>query len=666
MRIMHKTNILLLLIVLASFITASGQNIKKSLRKGDDLMEQGQFRAAIEFYQEVLGVDPNHPEANYKIGKAYLNTIQKTKSLPYLEKALTTYASIAPDVKYLLARSYHYNHKLEEAKKYYTLYLNEVDKKNTELVKKVQKKIEECEYGIEYMKNPVKAKIENLGPVVNSKRSDFAPVITADESILVFTSRRPGSTGGLLDEKNEFYEDIYISYRKNGVWTEPKNIGKPINTDYHDASIAISPDGSQIFVYKDQNNGDILMSKFEQGKWSKPIDLGKNVNTKYAETSVSMTADGKTIYFTSNREGGLGGFDIYMSKMDKKGKWGEAVNLGPTINTPFEEEAPFIHPDGRTLYFSSTGHSGMGGYDIFKSTMKSDGSWSEPENIGYPINTADDDIYFVLSADNKHGYYASEREGGVGEKDLYIISMPEPEKLAEVTSKETTLLKTETTKKKIAPIAKVESFNPITILKGTVKDAITKDPIEANLLIIDNQKNELISEIKSNSETGAFLIILPSGKNYGISIEKADYLFHSENFDIPASTNYQEVYKEIELKKVAIGSKIILKNIFYDFAKATLRPESTAELDRLYQLLVDLPNLKIEISGHTDNKGSAELNKELSLARAKSVVDYLVKKGIKESRLKYAGYGFDRPIATNETEEGRQLNRRTEFEIIGN
>ncbi|HEY8401564.1 MAG TPA: OmpA family protein [Cytophagaceae bacterium] len=663
---MHKTNILLLLIVLASFITASGQNIKKSLRKGDDLMEQGQFRAAIEFYQEVLGVDPNHPEANYKIGKAYLNTIQKTKSLPYLEKALTTYASIAPDVKYLLARSYHYNHKLEEAKKYYTLYLNEVDKKNTELVKKVQKKIEECEYGIEYMKNPVKAKIENLGPVVNSKRSDFAPVITADESILVFTSRRPGSTGGLLDEKNEFYEDIYISYRKNGVWTEPKNIGKPINTDYHDASIAISPDGSQIFVYKDQNNGDILMSKFEQGKWSKPIDLGKNVNTKYAETSVSMTADGKTIYFTSNREGGLGGFDIYMSKMDKKGKWGEAVNLGPTINTPFEEEAPFIHPDGRTLYFSSTGHSGMGGYDIFKSTMKSDGSWSEPENIGYPINTADDDIYFVLSADNKHGYYASEREGGVGEKDLYIISMPEPEKLAEVTSKETTLLKTETTKKKIAPIAKVESFNPITILKGTVKDAITKDPIEANLLIIDNQKNELISEIKSNSETGAFLIILPSGKNYGISIEKADYLFHSENFDIPASTNYQEVYKEIELKKVAIGSKIILKNIFYDFAKATLRPESTAELDRLYQLLVDLPNLKIEISGHTDNKGSAELNKELSLARAKSVVDYLVKKGIKESRLKYAGYGFDRPIATNETEEGRQLNRRTEFEIIGN
>lgn len=663
---MLKLKIFLFLTLVSVAFNLDAQNIKKSLKKGNDLFEQGHYLASIDFYKEVVQIEPTHAEANYKIGKAYLNTIHKVNALPYLEKAYASNPAVAPDLKYSLARAFHFSHKMTEAKKYYSICLSETDPKNQADIKKIKRKIEECENGIQYMNNPVKAKIENLGPVINSKRSDFAPVITADESILVFTSRRPGSTGELLDDKNEYFEDVYISYHKKGVWTAPENIGKPINTDYHDASIAISPEGSQIFVYKDQNYGDLFVSRFEEGKWSKPQDLGKNINTKYAETSVSMTADGKTIYFTSNREGSLGGFDIYTSKLDKKGKWGEAVHLENVINTPYDEEAPFIHPDGRTLYFSSTGHAGMGSYDIFKSTMKPDGSWSQPENLGYPINTADDDIYFVLSADNKHGYYSSEREGGVGEKDIYMISMPQPEDLASLNSKEVLLEKKETTRRKIAPVAKVESFNPITILKGTVKDAMTKAPLGATLLIMDNEKNELISELKSNPETGSFLIVLPSGKNYGISIEKQEYLFHSENFDIPASTSYQEVYKEIELKKISVGTKIVLKNIFYDFGKATLRPESTAELDRLYQLLTDIPSLKIEISGHTDNKGSAELNKELSQARAKSVVDYLLKKGIKTERLKYAGYGFDRPIAPNETDEGRQLNRRTEFEIIGN
>src|SRR6185437_5686759 len=413
----------------------------------------------------------------------------------------------------------------------YKKYRTTIDAKNLEELEKVDRKIYECENGIIYIKSPVKAEVKNMGPVLNTKYADYAPVITADESMLVFTSRRPGSTGGLLDEKQNPYEDIYISLNKNNEWQAPQNIGKPINTDGHDASIAISPDGSQIFLYKDDNNGDIFVSKFEGIEWSKPADLGKYVDTKYGETSVSMTADGKTIYFTSDRPGGFGGLDIYVSKKDKKGKWGEAVNLGKVVNTEYEEDSPFIHADGKTLYFSSRGHAGMGDFDIYKTTLQPNGAWSEPENLGYPINTADDDLYFVLSADNKHGYYSSEREGGYGEKDLYMISMPKPEVLASVESKEVKL--PSNTKKKMATIAKVESFNPVTILKGTIRDDLTKDVLEADIVIIDNEKNEVISELKSNKLTGGYLVVLPSGKNYGMRVQHPSYLFHSENFDIP-------------------------------------------------------------------------------------------------------------------------------------
>jgi len=656
-------NVLMFLLWLALILPLSAQNINKLKKNADSFFERELYTEAIPAYKEVLKLAPDDADANYRMGISYLKTIHKLKALPYLEKAYKLNPALDEKIDYDLATAYHLNHEFEKALSNYKNYRKKLNPKDLVLIKKVDRKIYECENGMVYKSSPVKAKITNLGGVLNTKYSDFAPVISADESILVFTSRRPGSTGGLLDEGLEHYEDVYLTFNKQKKWIAPENIGRPVNTDYHDASIAISPDGQIIFLYKDDHEGDIFMSKFDGVKWTKPEEMGKTINTKYGETSISMTADGRTVYFTSNKPGGLGEMDIYRSDKDKKGKWGEAVNLGGIINTEFDEESPFIHPDGKTLYFSSRGHAGMGDFDIFKSTLKPDGKWSTPENLGYPINTADADIYFVLSADNKHGYYSSEREDGLGEKDLYMISMPEPEPLVEVAAKETTLDKT---KKTIKPIAKVEAYNPVTILKGIVFDELTKEPLAADLKVIDNEKNEVITEIKTNSATGTFLIVLTSGKNYGIEVNKQTYLFHSENFDIPQSQSYQEIYKEIPLKKVALGSKIILKNIFFDFDKSTLRPESTNELERLYALLLELPKLKIEISGHTDNKGSAEYNKNLSNSRAKAVVDYLVNKGISKDRLQYAGYGFDRPIADNATDEGRQLNRRTEFEIIAN
>ncbi len=672
---------LLLLISFAVLGQKQDKAVKKALKNANKVYDEAveeyrvlgvpyMFEEAIAPLHEVVELDPDNAEANYKLGKCYEFTIYKTKALRYLEKAYKANPAIAEDILWLLGKAYQYNHQFDKALEKYKAYKASVDlEEDPDFAKVLDRKIYECNNGIEYLKNPVNVKIENLGANINSKYMDYAPVITPDESILVFTSRREGSTGEQLAEDGKgFYEDVYISTFENGAWTTPRNLGKKVNSKGHDASIAISGDGNHIYIYKDEkkDGGDLFKTDFEEEDWSKPEPL-KEINSKYREASVTLSADGNTLYFASDRPGGHGGMDIWMSTKDEKGNWTDPQNLGDVINTEYDDDAPFIHPDGRTLYFSSKGHKGMGSFDIYRTVFK-DGKWSEPENLGYPINTANADIYFVLSANNKHGYYATYKEDGYGREDIYKISMPQPKRTASVTKKNLTLKSKGLEKKEIVEEVEevLEPANPITILKGTITDALTKEPLKAKIILVDNEKNKVISEFESNPKTGNYLIVIQSGKNYGISVNKEEYLFHSENFDIPQSTDYQEVRKDVELKKVAVGSRIILKNIFFDFDKATLRDESVAELQRLKKLLEDVPDLKIEISGHTDNKGLDAYNKSLSERRAKAVMDYLVEKGIDKERLTYKGYGEERPIATNDTDEGRQLNRRTEFEIIAN
>jgi len=346
----------------------------------------------------------------------------------------------------------------------------------------------------------------------------------------------------------------------------------------------------------------------------------------------------------------------------KKGNWGPPINLRD-INTPYDEEAVFIHPDGKTLYFSSKGWNTMGGYDIFK-TVYENGHWSKPENVGYPINTADDDVFFTIAASGIHAYMSSARPGGYGDQDLYMITFITEKPT--ISSSEDNLIawKTEPVSETVAEKTVAVSLASLTLLKGRILDDATKQPVEATIILTDNEKGEELATFTSNSATGKYLVSLPSGKNYGIAVKAEGYLFYSENFNIPANAPYQEIEKDIYLKKIDIGASIVLRNIFFDFNKATLRPESKTELDGLIQLMKDNPTLKIEISGHTDNIGSAEYNKKLSEQRAKAVVDYLIAAGISSDRLTYVGYGFEKPIAPNTTEEGRQLNRRTEFKII--
>lgn len=644
---------------------------KKNLEEGDKLFSQGSifYRQALDFYLNANKFNPNNALLNYKIGKCYLYSSFKLKSLPFLEKALQLDANVDPQIHYVLGKAYHLDMQWDKAILEYKKFQATLNVKEfKDLVDETNKKIQECLTGKELVKNPIRVFIDNIGPEVNTSYPEYGPIITADESVLMFTSRRPGTTGGKMDaDLNEFYEDIYVSYNKNGKWTQAVNIGKPINTEGHDATMGLAPDGQTLLIYIDEKgNGNIFQCDLKGDQWSKPERLNKNVNTDYHESSASLAADGKRMFFVSNRPDGLGDRDIYMSTKDEKGKWGKAVNLGPTINTQWGEEGIFIHPDGKTIYFSSQGHKTMGGYDIFKSVWdETTKTWSTPENLGYPVNTPDDDVFFVVSASGKHGYYASINGNGYGEKDIYMITFLGPEKPMVMNNEDNLLASLAAPVKEtvIAPTVQIKEAQ-LTILKGVITDAMTKKPLEATIELIDNVKNEVVASFTSNSSTGRYLVSLPAGRNYGIAVKKEGYLFHSENFDIPATAAFQEVTKDVELKNVAVGSKIILKNIFFDFDKATLRPESTNELERLTQLLKDVPTLKIEISGHTDSKGADDYNKKLSDNRAKAVVAYLIGKGIAADRLTAVGYGEEQPIATNDTDEGRQMNRRTEFKIL--
>lgn len=646
---------------------------KKNLEMGDDLFAQGSvfYRQALDPYLLANKFNPNNALLNYKIGKCYLYSSTKLKSIPFLEKALQLDANVDPQIHYVMGKAYHLDMQWDKAIAEFKKFQSTITKPSefVEIIEDVNKHIEECNTGKDLVKNPIRVFIDNVGPEINTSYPEYGPIISADESVIMFTSRRAGTTGGGMDEYlNEPFEDIYVSFNKGGgKWSPAQNIGKPINTEGHDATMGLAPDGQKLLIYIDEKgNGNIFECDLKGSLWSKPERMNKNVNTDYHESSASLASDGKRLFFVSNRPDGMGDRDIYMSTLDEKGKWGKAVNLGPTINTKYGEEGVYIHPDGRTMYFSSQAHKTMGGYDIFKSVYDDvTKTWSTPENLGYPVNTPDDDVFFVVSASGKHGYYASINGNGYGEKDIYMVTFLGPEKPM-VMNNEDNLLASQTAPVKetvIAPVMQIKEAQ-LTILKGVITDAMTKKPLEATIELVDNTKNMVVATFTSNSATGKYLVSLPAGRNYGIAVKKEGYLFHSENFDIPATAAFQEVTKDVELKNVAVGSKIILKNIFFDFDKATLRPESTNELERLTKLLQDVPTLKIEIGGHTDSKGADDYNKKLSDNRAKAVVTYLIGKGIAADRLTSAGYGEEQPIATNDTDEGRQMNRRTEFKII--
>lgn len=639
------------------------KEMTERIQEGDNYFKLGfpaAYSEAIDIYIPAYNFNPDNATLNYKMGVSYLYTGHHNEALNHLKKAYSLRSNVNPDILLVLGEAYHQNLSLDTALMYYLDYVKVAENKAY-----VLEQIAACERAKSLVKNPVNVFIDNLGPGTNTSWPEYSPVINADESIMFFTSSRPETKGGLRSPNDLlFFEDVYYSVRSGTGWKQARQAEDPINTELHDATVGLSIDGTKLFIYRGDNGGDLYVSELDGFRWSEPEPLKGNINTSAQESSASFSPDGRTIYFTSDRKGGFGGSDIYKAQETNRGKWTHIENLGPVINTGGDEMGVFMHPDGKTLYFSSTRHTTMGGFDIFFSVW--DGTeWSQPTNIGFPINTPDDELFMVMSASGLHGYFASNRKGGMGDNDIYKVHFLGADKPVIDDAEDIPLAGTNLALRQPEIEAPLEvSVSELTLVKGRVLDAFTQDAIEATFELVDNATGDLVAEFKSNAGTGKYLITLPSGKDYGLFVSAIDYLFHSENFNIPITQGFQEITKDIYLFQPEVGQSIVLRNIFFDFDKASIRRESRVELNRLLKLLKDYPTMYIEISGHTDNVGTSEYNKKLSTERAKSVVQYLVDNGIPRNRMEYVGYGFDKPISDNDTPYGRQQNRRTEFKIL--
>ncbi|MGP8216732.1 MAG: OmpA family protein [Bacteroidia bacterium] len=476
---------------------------KDSLREGDKYysIKAAEWHIhAVSYYLAANKFNPNNAMLNYKIGACYLSRFSpfKTMAIPYLEAAYKLNPNVAKDIHYVLGQAYHFDMQWDKAIQEYNAYLLTLDqKKNAAQIADTKKKIDECHNGIELVKHPARVIIDNMGPSINTQYPEHGPIITANESEMIFTSRRPAQGVKIADDGLP-YENLYISLFRNGNWLPATNMGEPINlnTD-HEATAGLSPDGQILYIYEDYHNGDIYQSVLEGGEWTKPQKMGGKINSRYRETSLSLAADNKTLYLVSNRPGGYGGQDIYKVVLSDKAKWGEPVNLGPTINTQYDEEGADIQADGKTLYFSSKGHNTMGGYDIFKSTYDS-GKWSEPENLGYPVNTPDDDVFFTISANGKHGYYASIRKDGYGETDIYKITFLGEEKPMALSTEETLLAGNVSGTDVILPPAKNNFGGKLIWGDGSAK------PLANVIIALIDTTGKVVDSVETN-EFGSFL-----------------------------------------------------------------------------------------------------------------------------------------------------------------
>ncbi len=645
----------------------------KAIRTANAYFKEGPgtYREARDNYLKAYNFDPSNAELNYMIGVCYLYTDDKFESIDYFKRAFKNNPKVSDDIHFMLGRAYHLIHDFDNAINEYTQYLNNLPPKLVvQENAKVKLLIEQCKTGQELVAHPERVVINNLGMTVNSVYDEYDPVVANDESILYFTTRREydkHSQRNPID--NKFYEDIYYSDNKDGNWVRAHRMENTINkkkNKNNDAAVGLSSDKNTLYLYVGKKNGgDLYYTTLKKGKWTAPRSLSGKLNSKYRETSLSLSSDGKTLYFISdNPKTGLGGADIYVSKKNSNGRWEKPENIGNMINTPYDEVAVSISPDDSTLYFSSNGPNSMGGYDVFKSTLSDVGLWSRPVNLGYPVNTPDDDLFYKVLPGNRTAYYSTISEGGMGGKDIYKIIYLGSEKemlqsnegyvIAGVTKPYDNIYFT--------PPSKIEIDTTI-LMHGIISDSENNNPVVAKIELVDPTISKSVATAISDS-TGNYRIRIPGQKTYGVEIVAKGYLLYLGNVDVSNSSFDEVVVKNFTLDRVEVGAKVILKNIFFEFGKSALKPESYVELDNVVKLLQNNETVRLEISGHTDNIGSLRTNTKLSEARAKSVVDYLVSHGIDPSRLEYKGYAYTQPIAPNSTEEGRAQNRRVEFKVL--
>lgn len=505
------------------------------------------------------------------------------------------------------------------------------------LTYRAKRDISTCDFAIQAMKNPVSFNPVKLGKEINSEFDDYWPSVTADDKTLVVTRLEPSDPFSLSKERKN--ENFYMSHRENGAWVQSYKLASPVNTDRNEGAQSLTADGNfMYFTACNRADGlgscDLYVSSRLKGKWLVPANMGTPVNSKSWEAQPSIAPDGRTLYFASNRSGGKGKMDIWVTRLGPEGKWSEPQNLGDSVNTSGNEMSPYIHKDNKTLYFSSDVWTGMGGFDLFISKMNNDSIRAHPENLGYPINTWSDEIGMVLTARGDVAYYSSAKEKESG-KDIYMFEIPV----------------------EVRP-------EPVSYIEGKVFDINSKKTLIARFELIDLERNENVFCAFSDYK-GKFLVTLPTNKNYALNVSRAGYLFYSANFSLKGIASLEEPYHLIvPLSPIKTGERAVLRNIFFNFNSYELLPESIVELGKLLELLQENPEVKIRIEGHTDSEGDIDYNLNLSEKRAKTVMDYLLWKSISSNRLSYKGYGESQPVSDNSSAKGRAQNRRIEIVIV--
>ncbi len=625
----------------------------KIYEEGRNAYASGDITEAEEALRKALDREPGFMEAMLLLGDLYHSQGHYEKELKVLSEALNKDSTFFVPTYFNAGIAAYQVRKYDVALKYFKSYLALTNNENA--VKRAKSMIERVTFVKQAMENPHDIELQNAGNAVNSDLDEYWPSITADEQTMVITVLRPRDRqlyrekGKELPKNSVFFqEDFYMSHAdSSGKWQERQLLKGHLNTDKNEGAQTLSADGNWMFFTgcgrpDSKGSCDIYFSRKTDQGWSAPKNIGAPVNSPFWESQPHFSADGRTLFFISAREGGKGGKDIWQATLagindDGTPYFGDLKNLGSVINTRGDENSPFLHHDGETLYFSSNGHEGMGGMDLFISRKDNENGWSEPVNMGYPINSEKDEIGLIVTASGDRAYFSTDgRDSSSGGKDIFSFGLPE----------------------QLQP-------NPVLYVKGKVFDVETEQVLPADFELKSLETGETIITSRGSSFSGEFLVSLPSGGEYAFKADYPGYLFYSGNFDLagdhPADKPY---YLDIGLQPIKEGASVRLENVFFETDSYTLDPRSRVELKEVVEFLGDNPGVRIKLEGHTDNIGSREYNLELSDNRARSVYNYLLEQGIDEERLEYEGYGFNQPVDTNETEEGRARNRRTEMRIL--
>jgi outer membrane protein OmpA-like peptidoglycan-associated protein/tetratricopeptide (TPR) repeat protein len=631
-----------LLLTLLSLLTASQTQAqynpekvnKKAAQlysKGLELAQNDDFKGGIETLKQAVHVDPAFEEAWLSMAGMYGELKNYQGAIDSYEKARAIDSNFFKDYNLPysinLAGKGDFDAALQAIHTFLTVpNLNETSRKAGEYREKTYRFA--LDYSAAHPATGYKFDPLNMGDSINTAVSEYYPTLTIDGKTLIYTRR-----------VNNFNEDFYESDKQQGGWAKARSLPGNINSNQNEGAQNISQDGQWLIFTgcnfpEGHGSCDLYISYLTPDGWSAPENMGDSINTESWESAPSLSPDKRDLYFSSRQPDGYGGSDIYVSHRLLNGRWSSPENLGPMINTVGDEGTPFIHADNQSLYFTSNGHPGYGGDDLFLARKSPKGAWGKPENLGYPINTIENEGSLVIAANGKTAYYASDRADSRGGLDLYSFELREDVRPAQ------TLW-----------------------VKGKVFDRQTRKGLPSSVVLTDLSTQQVVSNLQTD-ETGNYLITLPKGKEYAFNVKRKGYLFFSDNFSLNREQNDTTFNIDIPLQPIEADAAIVLKNIFFDPNKYELKPASETELDQVVQLLKDNPTLHIQINGHTDNSGKMTDNKILSENRARAVTTYLVTRGITQIRLTFKGYGDTVPVADNSTPEGRAQNRRTELKVI--